>query len=132
MHIVVGEDESTIIKEIEKAIERANIKCDYKIKFRDAPSEASKGFLPYRIDGEDSLTQEFIKTVNDICGKRPTNSYFSSMGDFNYLGSRLDAPAIIFGAAGKDYHSNDEYVELETVYKTAKILYSFLERILCV
>lgn len=130
-HIVVGEDESTITKEIEKAIERADIKCDYKIKFRDAPSEESKGFLPYTIDGEDPLTQEFIKTVKDVCGEKPTNSYFSSMGDFNYLGSRLEAPAIIFGAAGKDYHSDDEYVELETVYKTAQVLYSFLEKILC-
>lgn len=130
-HIVVGEDESTITKEIEKAIERADIKCDYKIKFRDAPSEESKGFLPYTIDGEDPLTQEFIKTVKDVCGEKPTNSYFSSMGDFNYFGSRLEAPAIIFGAAGKDYHSDDEYVELETVYKTAQVLYSFLEKILC-
>lgn len=130
-HIVVGEDETTIIKEIEKTIERANIQSEYKINFREAPSEDSRGFMPYTITGEDPLTQEFIKTVEDICGTKPTNSYFSSIGDFNYLGSRLNAPAIIFGAAGENFHSNDEYVELDTVYKTAKVIYSFLEKILC-
>ncbi len=69
--------------------------------------------------------------MKKLLGKKPTHSYFSSIGDFNYLGSRIDAPAIIFGAAGDNYHSNDEYVELETVYQTAKILYNFLEKTLC-
>lgn len=129
-HIVVGEDQTTITEEIEKAVKRANIKSEHRIKFRESPSEASKGFMPYTITGEDPLTKKFIKIVEDSCGKKPTYSYFSSIGDFNYLGSRLDAPAIIFGAAGKNFHSNDEYVELDSVYKTAKVIYKFLEEIL--
>jgi succinyl-diaminopimelate desuccinylase len=86
-HIVVGENESTIRREIEKAIERANIRCEYKISFRDAPSEGSKGFLPYTVSEEEPLVKEFLNSVRDVCGAEPSKAYFQSIGDFNYLGS---------------------------------------------
>ncbi|MGD9569569.1 MAG: M20 family metallopeptidase [Sedimentibacter sp.] len=130
-HIVVGENETTITSEIEKAISRANIKCEYKINFREAPSKDSKGFLPYTITGEEIIAKDFIETVKDVCGTEPSFSYFQSIGDFNYLGSRLGAPAIIFGASGGNFHGSDEYVELESVVKTAEVVYSFLVKVLC-
>lgn len=130
-HIVVGENEKTIIKEIEKAIKRSNIECEYKINFREAPSDGSKGFLPYTITGEEPLAKEFIKTVENLCETKPSISYFQSIGDFNYLGSRLNAPAIIFGAYGGNFHGSNEYVELESVYITAKVIYEFLKNTLC-
>lgn len=130
-HIVVGENEETIINEIEKAIKRANIKCKYKINFREAPSEGSKGFMPYTITGEEPLAKKFIETVEYVCKAKPSISYFQSIGDFNYLGSRLNAPAIIFGADGCNFHASNEYVELDSVYTTAKVVYKFLEDILC-
>lgn len=129
-HIVVGENEASITREIEKAIERANITCDYKINFREAPSEGSKGFLPYTITGEEALAATFIDTVNTVCDREASQSYFQSIGDFNYLGSRLGAPAIIFGAAGEGFHGSDEYVSLESVYKTAEVIYKYLEKVL--
>ena len=45
-HIVVGESEETITREIEAAIRRAGIQCSYKINFREAPSEGSKASCP--------------------------------------------------------------------------------------
>lgn len=130
-HIVVGESEETITREIEKAIERANIRCKYKINFREAPSEGSKGFMPYTITGSEPIAKEFIETVENICETKPSISYFQSIGDFNYLGSRLGAPAVIFGAAGSNFHGSDEYVELDSVVKTAEVVYAFLEKMLC-
>lgn len=130
-HIVVGENEETIKSEIEKTITRANIKCKYEINFREAPSEDSKGFLPYTINGDEPFAKDFIETVKDVCNTEPSISYFQSIGDFNYLGSRLGAPAIIFGASGSNFHGSDEYVEIESVVKTAEIVYTFLERVLC-
>lgn len=130
-HIVVGENQDTIRVEIENAIERAKIECQYNIRFRQAPSEGSKGFMPYRISGEEDLAKEFIQLVEEVCQEKPSFSYFRSIGDFNYLGSRLNAPAIIFGAAGENFHSLDEYVELETVVKTSTIIYEYLVKILC-
>ena len=130
-HIVVGENEESIIREIKKAIERANIKCSYKINFREAPSEDSKGFLPYTITGDDPMTKAFLGAIGKVCNTKPSISYFQSIGDFNYLGTRLGAPVVIFGAAGSNFHGSDEYVELESVVKTAKVVYSFLEDVLC-
>jgi succinyl-diaminopimelate desuccinylase len=130
-HIVVGESEETITNEIEKAIKRANIECKYKINFREAPSEGSKGFMPYTISGEEALAKDFIEVIEDVCEIKPSISYFQSIGDFNYLGSRLGAPAVIFGAAGSNFHGSDEYVELDSVVKTAEVVYAFLEKTLC-
>ena len=130
-HIVVGESEETIRNEINKAIERANIKCSYKINFREAPSEDSKGFLPYTITGEEPMTKAFLDVVENVCNAKPGISYFQSIGDFNYLGSRLGAPAVIFGASGGNFHGSDEYVELDSVLRTAEVIYAFLEKVMC-
>ena len=130
-HIVVGENEVSITKEIKKAIERANIKCSYKINFRDAPSEGSRGFMPYTIRGDDPMTKAFLGAIKKVCNTDPSISYFQSIGDFNYLGTRLGAPVVIFGAAGSNFHGSDEYVELESVVKTAEVIYSFLVEVLC-
>ncbi|MDD4437436.1 MAG: M20/M25/M40 family metallo-hydrolase, partial [Tissierellia bacterium] len=130
-HIVVGENEETITKEVIKAIERANIECSYKINFREAPSEGSRGFLPYTITGEDYMTKAFLGAIKKVCNTNPSISYFQSIGDFNYLGTRLGTPVVIFGAAGGNFHGSDEYVELDSVVKTAEVIYSFLEKVLC-
>jgi len=130
-HIVRGETEDTITDEIEKAIARADIRCRHKINFREAPSEGSKGFKPYTITGEEPMAKEFIQVVEDICQIKPSLSYFQSIGDFNYLGSRLDAPAIIFGASGENFHGSDEYVDLDSVVKTAEVVYNYLVKMLC-
>jgi succinyl-diaminopimelate desuccinylase len=130
-HIVLGENEDTITKEIEKAIDRANIKCNYKIKFREVPSEGSRGFLPYTITGEEPMTKTFMSAIEKVCNTKPSISYFQSIGDFNYLGTRLGAPAVIFGAAGGNFHGSDEFVELDSVVKTADVIYAFLEKVLC-
>lgn len=127
-HIVVGEDEKTIEREIIKAIERAEIQCQYKINFREAPSEGSKGFMPYTVDEEEPLVKRFVDSVERICGAKPEKAYFQSIGDFNYLGSRVNAPVVIFGAEGDNFHSHDEYATISSILKTAEVVYDFLEK----
>lgn len=129
-HIVRGESPATIEQEIRRVIEGSDIHSRWQIRFREAPSEDSKGFMPYAIDGKDPLTIGFCDTVRQVTGKDPGFSYFQSIGDFNYLGTRLGAPAIIFGGAGKNFHSPDEYVELDTVTQTAEIVFRFLKETL--
>ena len=127
-HIVVGESEETIVKEIEKAIQRAAIQCTYKINFRKAPSEGSKGFMPYTVREEDPYVASFIDSVVNVCGTEPARAYFQSIGDFNYLGTRLDAPVILFGAEGENFHSHDEYATISSIVKTAEVIYDFLQK----
>lgn len=129
-HIVVGEDEKTIEREIENAIQRAKIQCTTKINFREAPSEGSKGFMPYTVKADHPLVKTFIDSVEDVCHEKPTQAYFQSIGDFNYLGSRLNAPVVIFGAEGENFHSFDEYATISSTLKTAEVVYDFLEKTL--
>ncbi len=127
-HIVRGESPATITSEIEKAMQRAGVKCRWEVCFREAPSEGAKGFLPYVTEETNPYTVQFAETVREITGKNPNLSYFQSIGDFNYLGTRIGAPALIFGPDGRNYHSADEYVQIDTVVQTAEILYRFLEK----
>jgi len=127
-HIVVGESEETIVKEIEKAIHRAGIQCRYKISFREAPSEGSRGFMPYTVKEEDPFVASFIDSVMSACGAAPARAYFQSIGDFNYLGTRLNAPVVLFGAEGENFHSRDEYAIISSMVKTAEVVYDFLRK----
>ncbi len=130
-HIVVGETTDTIISQIEEAIKRARIKGEYKITFRPSPTEGSKGFMPYKVDRNNKTVKDFSESIVSVCGIEPSISAFASIGDFNYLGTRLGGvPALVFGAAGKNYHGANEYVEIDTVVDTAKIVYDYLVRTL--
>jgi succinyl-diaminopimelate desuccinylase len=127
---VVGENEQTIEDDIVKAIERANIQCTYKINFREAPSEDSKGFMPYTVSEENPLVKTFMNSVVQVCKEEPKKEYFQSIGDFNYLGSRLNAPIVIFGAEGENFHGGDEYATISSTVKTSQIVYDFLVKAL--
>lgn len=129
-HIVNGENKDTIRKEIADAVTRANIRSDYEVVFRDAPSIDSDGFMPYTISKENKYTKSFIKSIENVTGQDPEIAYFSSIGDFNYIGSRLNIPTFVFGPDGERYHSNDEYVKIDTVVNTTNVIYDYMVRIL--
>jgi succinyl-diaminopimelate desuccinylase len=124
-HINTKENRESVIKEIEETIEKADISCDYKISFRKAPSDTTDGFLPYVFKKSDDFVEEFIESIVTVSGKQPTLNHFSSIGDFNYVGSRLKIPTLVFGPNGKNYHSPDEYVLIDSVVKTSEVLYDF-------
>lgn len=129
-HIVIGENEKTIESYIVDTIKKANIKSAFKISFRDAPSEGSKGYMPYIVSKQNPFVATFLESIKDICDCEANISYFQSIGDFNYLGSRLNVPAIIFGAEGENLHGADEYATISSIVKTADIIYDFLVKAL--
>ena len=90
---MVGESPDTIVREIEKAVQRAGITGRYEICFREAPSEGSRGFMPYTVPQDEPMTVSLLESIRKVTGKEPTISYFASIGDFNYLGTRLGAAA---------------------------------------
>ena len=129
-HIIPGETKATIIQELEDVIKNAGVSCKYKISFRDAPSEGTEAFLPYTIPEDNEYVKLFKDSCKDVTGEDASITYFQSIGDFNYLGTRINAPCIIFGTEGENYHSNDEYTTLDSLTKTSAILYDYLERLL--
>ena len=129
-HINTKEDRGYVIKEIKDTIKKADIPCDYEISFRKAPSASTDGFLPYVFKKTDNFVEEFIESMETVAGKEPVLNHFSSIGDFNYVGSRLKIPTLVFGPDGKNYHSPDEYVLIDSVVKTSEVLYDFFKKIL--
>lgn len=129
-HVVRGEDKEFLIKEVEEAAKKANIKSEYSIEFRDVPHDGVDGFKPYTVDEEDPFTKELQETIKEVTGTYGTIAYFSSMGDFNYLGTRTDAPVFIFGPYGKNYHSPDEWVSIDSLVKTSQVIYNLLVKLL--
>lgn len=130
-HIVIGENEKTIENYIVGAIKKANIRSTFKISFRDAPSEGSKGYMPFIVSKQNHFVATFLQSIKNICHCEANISYYQNIGDFNYLGSRLNVPAIIFGAEGENIHGADEYATISSTVKTADIIYDFLVKVLC-
>lgn len=129
-HIVRGEDKDYIVNEVNKAVKNTNIKSKVEINFRKAPHENCDGFLPYTVDKDNEYTYILQKSIENTTEKKGETAYFTSIGDFNYLGTRVGVPTFVFGPHGENYHSSDEYVLIDTVVKTAEVIYDFLKTIL--
>lgn len=130
-HIVRGESRETIEQEINEAVKRADIGGSYKLEFRSSPAENfDGGFMPYIIDEENDYVKALKSSIQKVFKKEATTTYFSSIGDFNHIGAKLGIPTIIFGPDGKNYHSYDEYVNLESTWEIAESIYDFLINIL--
>jgi len=129
-HIVVGEDKDTLKKEVDEAVKNADVESEFEVVFRDAPTPNSDGFLPYLVEEENKYTDLFKESIKEVTEKNPIISYFSSIGDFNYIGSRLKIPTFVFGPGGENYHSANEYVVIKDVVKTSNVIYNYLEKVL--
>ncbi|WP_205687660.1 M20 family metallopeptidase [Clostridiisalibacter paucivorans] len=131
-HVVRGEDKEYIKQEVLDAAKRAGVKGDIVVTFRDAPHPDNGGFEPYTVEEDNHYTKLIKESILKATGKDANIAYFSSIGDFNYLGSRVGIPTFVFGPDGENYHTSDEYVNLNTVVDTAKVIYDFLLRTLAI
>ncbi len=125
-HTVRGENKDTIRDEIKAAADRAGLKADYQVIFRDSPHTGVDGFKPYIVEEDDPYVEIFQNSIKKIMGRTGKLAYFSSIGDFNYLGTRTDASTFIFGASGENYHAADEWVSVDSLVNTTKIIYDLL------
>ncbi len=131
-HVTIGEDKELLEKEVKEAVQRAGIKGDYEMLFRDSPHPDNDGFGAYVVSEDDPYTEIVKRSIIDITGVEPSIDYFSSVGDFNHFGSRTKASTFILGPTGNNYHAADEYVELESVLKTTLFIYDFLLKTLVI
>lgn len=129
-HVVRGETKDYLINEVHEAAKRAGIRAEIKVVFRDSPHNLNDGFMPYVIDENDHYATLLHRSIEEVTGRKAAIDYFSSIGDFNYLGTRLKIPTLVFGPSGDNFHSSDEYVELDSVLKTCEVIYDFLEKTL--
>jgi len=132
-HVVLGETEEIVKKNVEEVIKKLNIKSKVEIGFRDAPYPEVKGYGAYTTSKDHKLVKELENSFQEISGQKPTLSSFVSVGDFNYLGdkNRTNLPTAIIGADGNNLHAPEEYVDLEDVTEITKVLTGGLINLLC-
>jgi succinyl-diaminopimelate desuccinylase len=80
------------------------------------------------VEEDNPFTIKLRESINEVTGSPGEIEYFSSIGDFNYLGTRAGIPTFVFGPSGENYHTADEYVNLSSVVQTAEVIYGFLEK----
>ncbi|OPL09211.1 MAG: hypothetical protein AVO33_07040 [delta proteobacterium ML8_F1] len=129
-HMVTGETKESVYQEIDSLIKSLNLECGYEITFRKGPTEGSDIFLPYVSDKENPLMKAFGEVVAEVTSREANYGYFDSIGDFNYLGSRINQPVVVFGPEGGNFHSGDEWVDIPSALKTTEVVYRYLEKML--
>ncbi|WP_367884649.1 M20/M25/M40 family metallo-hydrolase [Thermococcus sp. JCM 11816] len=70
----------------------------------------------------------FKETYREVEGKEVEITYGGASvgGDFNYFGTYLGRPTLVFGPIGGNWHSADEWVSVSSVRRVKGIYLRFL------
>ncbi len=120
-HIVFGETESDVLADVESLIDSLDLDVDVSIGVRDPP-EPEMWYGPYVTDPSDGIVRSLWAAGRSHAGRDPDIGYFSSIGDFNYLGHRAGLPTVILGPDGGNEHAAEEFVYTEEIVEVARII----------
>lgn len=80
---------------------------------------------PWYQDPEDEFVQSFVQTASSILGKQTEIIGRASGNDARFT-QYYNKPGICFGPRGSNIHGPDEFVELDSVVKVAKVLANYI------
>jgi len=125
-HTVEG-DADLALREVKEIVDDLNLQSAVEIKLRDLPHPEAY-FLPWTIEERTPLVQSLKQGSKNILGKEMQTTYFRSESDANHIAPRLQIPTVLFGPDGANYHASDEYVEIDTMIDTTRVmLYTILD-----
>lgn len=119
-HTVEG-DADQALREVVEIVDSLNLQSEVDIKLRDLPHPDAY-FLPWTIEEDTPLVQSLKQGSRELLSKEMTTTYFRSESDANHIAPRLNIPTVLFGPDGANFHAADEYVEIDTMVDTAKII----------
>lgn len=120
-HVVLGETESDVLGDVESLIEALDLDADVSVRVRERP-EPEMWNGPYVTDPSEPVVRSLSAAARSHAGRDPDIGYFSSIGDFNYLGHRAGLPTVILGPDGGNVHGAEEFVYTEDVIEVARII----------
>ena len=91
-----------------------------------------KGPMLFREDfanGQNAFLREFKQVADQVWGKPLSLQYGHGSTDARYF-SEAGIPAVIFGAVGRNWHAEGEWVDLDSLEKNKEILLKFLSSLL--
>lgn len=115
-HYVIGENQEGIRAEVEKEIQKLGLKSRVEVGFvkRKVP------FLKPYITPENELVNQFL----EVAGREII--YGQSVGDFNLFGECW--PTVVYGPSGGNWHSGDEFVYIDSIWRVYKNYAQFFEK----
>ncbi|EMA06568.1 M20 family metallopeptidase [Haloferax denitrificans] len=120
-HVVVGETLEDARADAERVVEELGLESEVDVGFRESPDEGIR-YGPYVTDEDHPLVSALSDSTRAVAGVDPAYGYFSSVGDFNYLGDRAGLPTVIVGPDGENIHAAGEFVFTDDVVDVADIV----------
>ncbi len=125
-HTVEGNADQAL-RELIEIVNSLNLESIVDVKLRNLPHPDAY-FLPWTIEENTPLVQSLKQGSREILGREMQSTYFRSESDANHIASRLKIPTVLFGADGANFHAADEYVEIDTMVDSTRImLYTVLD-----
>ncbi|EMA03106.1 M20 family metallopeptidase [Haloferax denitrificans] len=128
-HVVPGETAVSVLADARRVADRLDLDSEVDISLRETP-DPDMYFQPYVTDETHPLVAPFFESVRTRRGVDPDVGYFSSIGDFNHLGGRAGIPTVIAGPDGANVHGTGEYVLVDEVVETARLVADATRRII--
>lgn len=119
-HTVEG-NAAKALREVREIVAGLALQSRVEIKLRDLPHPDAY-FMPWTVDENNAIVHSLANGCRQVTGTEMKITYFRSESDANHIASRLKIPTVIFGPDGANYHAADEYVEIDSMVNTAKVL----------
>ena len=122
-HIVPGEDWEKVRGELLALWEKLGLKGNVEISRFERPTP---DMPPYTVRENNRFVNIFRSVHRALFGKEPEITYGKSVGDFNYFGTYLGKPTLVYGPIGGNWHSTDEWVSVSSVRRVKQAYVAFL------
>jgi succinyl-diaminopimelate desuccinylase len=114
--LVPGYTASAALEDLQKLIHGTGINADAQLIKRETP------FCdPFYIPDDDRTVRRVIDIAAKVLGYAPTIGHHPGPCDSCILVNQGHVPTIEFGPSGGLLHESEEYVEIESVHKTANV-----------
>jgi acetylornithine deacetylase len=118
-----GEDEMK--REVEQAIMEVAARDEWLKDHRPQIEWFGWRAQPWLQDLNVPVIQQFLRTASEVLSVTPEIAA-STVGLDTRFGHFFDVPSFVFGPVGGLLHCSNEYVELDSVTKTIKVLAAFI------
>lgn len=121
--LVPGFDSKDALVEVKQLISKLGIDAEARFVTRETPF-----CEPFELPEGDQYVQLISETATKVLGARPNLTYHEGPCDSCILVNQGKIPTVEFGPSGGRLHESDEYVELDSVRKTAEVYLEILRR----
>lgn len=122
-HIVPGEDWEKVRGELLALWAKLGLRGNVEISRFERPTP---DMPPYTVRENNRFVNVFRSVHRALFGKEPEITYGKSVGDFNYFGTYLGKPTLVYGPIGGNWHSTDEWVSVSSVRRVKQAYVAFL------